>query len=186
MISKVGYDSHIITDHSQLKKPSLIIIPGVGNFSNVMKNFKLKFDLEELKNEINEQKIPVLGICVGMQIMGSFSEEGNCKGLGWMDFNVKKIDIDQNEFSLPHMGWGILKQVNKNAFFTKINQRFYFVHSYFCDVKDRSIILNEVLYGNTSIVSSFSYQNITGVQFHPEKSHKFGEEFFKNYLKYYL
>lgn len=186
MISKVGYQSEIISDHSQLKHKNIFIIPGVGNFSNVMNNFKKNFDLSLLKRDIDKFNIPVLGICVGMQIMGTFSSEGNCKGLSWIDFNVKKIEIDENEFPLPHMGWNSVEQVTKNSFFNNSSQRFYFAHSYHCDLKDEKLILNKVLYGEKKLVSSFQSKSITGVQFHPEKSHKYGELFFTNYLKNYM
>lgn len=186
MISKVGYDSEIVNNHKDLKNSNLIIIPGVGNFSNVMNCFAKNFDLIKLKEEIDDKKIPILGICVGMQIMGTFSDEGNCKGLDWIKFDVKKIQVNENKFPLPHMGWNIIKTTKNNNFFNMKNQKFYFVHSYHCKLKDENLILNKVNYGEMNLVSSFSYQDITGVQFHPEKSHKFGENFFKNYLNYYL
>ena len=117
MISKVGYDSEIVNNHKDLKNSNLIIIPGVGNFSNVMNCFAKNFDLIKLKEEIDDKKIPILGICVGMQIMGTFSDEGNCKGLDWIKFDVKKIQVNENKFPLPHMGWNIIKTTKKSIGF---------------------------------------------------------------------
>ncbi len=165
---------------SDIKKSTHIVLPGQGAFSTCMKGIKSKPGLiDELYDFAIIKKKPFLGICVGMQMLASFSEEnGYHKGLGWIDGNIKAIPA--NKLKLPHMGWNFV-QPSKNNGLIKDPDDFYFVHSYYFECKYKENILAETQYGInfTSIVVK---ENIYGVQFHPEKSSSQGLNLIKNFV----
>tara|TARA_Y100000588_G_C13932054_1_gene786218 strand:+ start:194 stop:805 length:612 start_codon:yes stop_codon:yes gene_type:complete len=173
-----------VDDKNEFSKISKIILPGVGSFDFVMS----ELNKSGLKDKLNEfvllKKKPVLGICVGMQIMGNFSDEGNLKGLGWIDGNIKKFPKSEKiKPSYPHMGWNRVK-TNDNTLFHDINKSlgFYFVHSYYFNCQSNKNILSSTKY-HFDFTSSIKLNNIYGVQFHPEKSHGNGMKIFKNFSK---
>lgn len=183
MLSKIGANSKIVDNDNEIKNPKLIIIPGVGHFKQTINYLKSNYDIHHLSNFVLDQKIPTLGICVGMQILGSYSEEGDCKGLNWLNFSVKKFSSEDVK-TIPHMGWNITDPQKKKIYFLNESKcRFYFVHSYYCDIKSDQQILTTTKYDSKNFVSALQYENITGVQFHPEKSHLYGEYFFKKYIE---
>lgn len=161
-----------------------LILPGVGHFDYAMKNFSDSGMMEITNQLVLESKIPILGICVGMQILGKSSEEGVLPGLGWIDAKIRKIDstLLKQSTRLPHMGWNDVVVSNKNRLFTNLEEsaRFYFLHSYYFDPanKEDTIALSE--YGK-EFACAVNHENIYGVQFHPEKSHHYGISLLNNF-----
>lgn len=161
-----------------------IIMPGVGHFGKAMENLNKFGLLDELNKVVMVDKKPILGICLGMQLMTNNSEEGNVNGLGWIDAEVKKIKVtDKNKYKVPHMGWNTINFNKKSSLIDNIenNSEFYFVHSYCVDCKYKEDILLTTKY-DIEFVSAFQKNNIFGVQFHPEKSHDVGKQMFKNFI----
>jgi len=145
-----------------------------------MQNLK-KLDLIELINdEVIEKRKPILGICLGMQLLTNNSEEGSLSGFGFINAHVEKIN--KKNVRVPHMGWNTINIKKKSIFFNdSMEYRYYFVHSYAVKCNNQKDILTTTYY-DKEFVSSFSKDNIVGAQFHPEKSHKFGKLFFSSFL----
>jgi imidazole glycerol-phosphate synthase subunit HisH len=180
-VRRVGYDCVITRDRYILEKSSKLILPGVGNFIQGMENLK-KFGLTELLTElvIGHRK-PILGICLGMQVMTTFSEEGECSGLGWVKADTKRFRLQNHK--VPHIGWNTL-EVNKkcpSGIIHDPTDEFYFVHSYYVSCENDEDILFTTSYEIT-FTSGFLRENIMGVQFHPEKSHLGGLKILKYFL----
>jgi len=187
MIKKIGYESIITQDIKIIKRAEKIILPGVGSFDKGVYNLKNLNLWDILNYKVIEEKTPILGICLGMQLMTEKSEEGNEQGFGWIHSETIKFKFNGNHLKIPHMGWNNIKLVKDSKLFKNIeNQenRFYFVHSYHVVSKNQEDILTTTYYGY-DFVSSFEKDNIIGVQFHPEKSHKYGLSLLKNYLEIY-
>jgi len=169
---------------TDLKSASKIILPGVSTFDYAIQLLQKSGMRETLDKLALQHKIPVLGICVGMQMMAHSSEEGNLSGLGWIDGVVKKFDASlfTHNMPLPHMGWNNVKPTQNNKLFQALdsNSRFYFLHSYYfqCNNKQDSIAVSDYGIEFSSTVNS---GNIYGVQFHPEKSHQNGIQLLKNF-----
>lgn len=184
MLKKIGVESEITNNKALIEKTEKIILPGVGHFDKAMRNLKELNLIEVLNRKAIIEKVPVLGICLGMQILASDSEEGNEKGLGWVDGNVVKFNIDK-KLKIPHMGWNTIevKRENHSLFHNKYPEtRFYFVHSYHFKCNHVLNILCTTNYG-IEFTSAVCKDNIIGVQFHPEKSHKFGMRLLENFAK---
>lgn len=184
MLKKVGADAHITSDVAQLHEADRLILPGVGHFTSGMHNLRSAGLKQILDTLVLEKKVPVLGICLGMQLMTASSEESELPGLGWLDAETVKFRFDDAAVKIPHMGWTdteFRKPEITNAAFEEIPPRFYFVHSYFVKCHRPEDVLCESEYGHV-FTSGFVKNNIMGVQFHPEKSHVFGQAFLKQYL----
>jgi len=184
MVKKVGGKSLITSDLAEIEKATKLILPGVGSFDNGMRQLKELGLVDLLNKKVLEDKIPIMGICLGMQLMTQFSEEGLEEGLSWIDAKTHKFV--SNSLKVPHMGWNIVVQQRESNLFNEIEdeKRFYFVHSYYVSCMKKEDILTTSLYGH-DFVSSFEKENIIGIQFHPEKSHKFGMNLFKNFVEKY-
>ena len=183
---KLGCKAQLLDRPDQLKSTTKLILPGVGHFDYAMLKFR-EFPLyEAICDRVLNKRMPILGICVGMQMMAHRSEEGSEKGLGWLDAEILKFDKNKIPYKphTPHMGWNdvIIKNQNKllNGFPRMSN--FYFLHSYYVSCNDSSQIVAISEYG-IDFTSIVNYKNIYGVQFHPEKSHHFGIKLLENFSK---
>jgi len=164
-----------------------LILPGVGHFSKGISNIKTRGLLKPLNDRVVNNGIPVLGICLGMQLMANKSEEGNDNGLGWIKADAIKFKIEDTvKFKVPHIGWNSLSIKKKSELFRNIpsNALFYFIHSFYLECHNHDDIIAYTEY-EASFASVIQKKNILGVQFHPEKSHDLGmallENFFKNF-----
>ena len=182
MLKYIGKESIISSKIEDIEKADKLILPGVGAFDNGIRN--LKELIPTLNKKVVEEKTPILGICLGMQLMTKCSEEGKLKGLNWINAETKKFNLDTNKYRVPHMGWNLLTIKNKSSLFKNISNdsKFYFVHSYYVVCNDKNDIASTTNYGY-EFTSSFQKDNIYGTQFHPEKSHKFGMEILKNFVE---
>ena len=169
---------------ADLEEATKFILPGVGSFDDAMSRVKRSGMQELLAHKILQESVPVLGICIGMHMFADFSEEGKLPGFGWIKGTVKNMRSIQSEFNqlLPHMGWNDINPVSANPLLMGLETgaRFYFLHSYYFDCDDKQNILAETHYGR-EFVCAVNYNNIYGVQFHPEKSHHFGAKLLKNF-----
>lgn len=164
-----------------------LVLPGVGSFDMVMR----KLELSGLRNSVDRlvttEKMPILGVCVGMQIMASDSEEGKLKGFGWIDGSVdkmlRKIPGHEDSFPLPHMGWNTVFPSGDEGIFAGIGaQRFYFLHSYgYRNIED--VDFRALTNYGVDFVAAFQKDNLFGVQFHPEKSHRWGLKLLENFAR---
>jgi imidazole glycerol-phosphate synthase subunit HisH len=187
ILRKIGEDSIVTSEISEVAKASKIILPGVGAFDTGMKNLIDLGLVDILNKKVEIDKIPVLGICLGMQLISKGSEEGSYKGLGWLDATTVRFRfIDSTEYKIPHMGWNFTEQKKESKLFTGMFPlpRFYFVHSYYFKANDTTDILTSTNY-EIEFTSAVERGNILGVQFHPEKSHKFGMKLLKNFVDLY-
>ena len=167
----------------ELLNASKIILPGVGAFDWAIKHLYDSEMFEVLNYMVIERKIPVLGVCVGMQIMTRGSEEGKLPGLGWIEADVKRFDETKftHHTHLPHMGWNTLSvRDNCRLFCDIIDPHYYFLHSYYVDLDDVSHTIGETTYG-IQFASAIQRDNIVATQFHPEKSHQWGVKFLQNF-----
>lgn len=183
MLKKIGVTNVKVTkDEDEIMNSSHLILPGVGRFDNAMKSLiSLKLDIV-IKNYVASNK-PLLGICLGMQLLSSHSEEGNVNGLGLIDFNVKRIPYAEFR-KVPHMGMNLAKVSKLLSIHNGLEEsRFYFVHTYYASEVDEENILFTTQYGDFDFVSGVIKSNVFGVQFHPEKSHRFGMQFLKNFIE---
>ena len=163
-----------------------LILPGVGHYDHAMSELLKSGMLGELNELVLEKKVPVIGICVGMQMMGNSSDEGTSEGLKWIDASVKKFDemkIKQMT-RLPHMGWNDVFPVVKSPLFEGLEKDalFYFLHSYYMECNNPDDVLAVTEYGDQFTCAAY-HENIYGIQFHPEKSHKYGETLLANFAK---
>lgn len=165
------------------KKASHIILPGVGAFGECMKNLEKQGLLVLLNEEVIKKRKPFLGICLGMQILAEFGEEGGrSKGLNWISGETIKLKAKNDKFPLPHVGWNDVVIKSNSKLFTGItNPIFYFVHSYHFVPKNNKVIAGKTDYGQ-EFVSAVELGNIFGVQFHPEKSQRQGLKLLENFL----
>ncbi|MCH9756371.1 MAG: imidazole glycerol phosphate synthase subunit HisH [Gammaproteobacteria bacterium] len=186
MIQKAGGRASLCNKPSDLLNAEKIILPGVGAFDYGMQRLNDEAWIDTLNFMVMERKTPILGICLGMQLMCLSSEEGLLPGLSWINAKVKRFKSPQIDgYKVPHMGWNIAKMAQENALFQDngLEQRFYFVHSFYVDCYEPQDIVLQTYHGN-EFVSGFQKDNIFGVQFHPEKSHRFGLSLMKNFIEY--
>lgn len=179
----IGYPVTISHDPQSLEKASHIILPGVGSFGDGMTNLKKGNWLRALEKGVIEEKKPFLGICLGMQLLATQgTENGVHDGLGWVPGIVKRLP-KENNIRVPHVGWNDAKLFKDSKIYQNLDssQVFYFVHSYFFEPEDQSVVSSLTSYG-IDFASSIEIGNIFATQFHPEKSQKAGLEVLKNFL----
>lgn len=172
----------------QLQQASKIILPGVGAFDHAMHKLNTSGLRETLDNLVLEKKVPVIGICVGMQMMANDSEEGISKGLGWINGTVKRFSYPNEEVAkkhpLPHMGWNDINLVKASALVANLDEykRFYFLHSYYFQCANTADIVATANYG-FDYACIVNHGNVYGIQCHPEKSHHNGVALLKNFAE---
>jgi glutamine amidotransferase len=175
----------LISSHPEdIKAAHKIILPGVGHFLKAMTNLNELKLLEPLHEAALVEKKPILGICLGMQLMTRHSEEGDCDGLGWFDAELVKFSVsDRIKYKVPHMGWNQIAIKKSSALMADIDDlsEFYFVHSYHLKAANTSDVLNETEYDEV-FPSAIEKGNLFGVQYHPEKSHDAGAQLLKNFI----
>jgi imidazole glycerol-phosphate synthase subunit HisH len=186
MIKKAGGESITSSDPEIIRHAEKLILPGVGSFDNGMKNL-FSLDLIGLLNQkVLLEKTPVLGVCLGMQLMTKRSEEGELPGLGWIDGETIRFESDKMGANLriPHMGWNSVDICLESDLFADMYEdaSFYFVHSYHVVCNTDNDVVTRTNYGY-DFVSSVQHHNIMATQFHPEKSHKYGLRIIQNFIK---
>lgn len=189
MIKKAGAEAVISGDPGIIEKASKFILPGIGAFDHGMQHLRNAPYFDILNNRVLNEKVPVLGVCLGVQLFTEGSEEGVLPGLGWIKGKVVKFRLDKmtdSSLKVPHMGWTDVTVQKDSRLFRDMHEdpRFYFVHSYHLLCDDPSDVLVNADYGY-NFAAGVERDNIVGTQFHPEKSHKFGLKIYENFLKYY-
>jgi glutamine amidotransferase len=184
MLKKIGHDSQITADPQLIASADKLLLPGVGAFDAGMKSLQRSGLIPLLNKRVLEDRIPTLGICLGMQLMTRGSAEGQCRGLGWIDAEAARFEFADAPLKVPHMGWNRVTPTRSSPLTDNLPQepRFYFVHSYYVRCRNADDVLLTTSYGH-SFHSAFQRGNVMGVQFHPEKSHKFGMTLLRNFAE---
>lgn len=185
MLKKIGIQSKVVSRAEEFMDSTKLILPGVGHFDQGM-DLLLRngFDVAFFE-KIKKLNIPVLGICLGMQLLCRSSEEGKLKGLGLIEADVVKFgSLTVDNLKVPHMGWNIVGPGKSNSLIphSNVEQRFYFVHTYKVVTDSEDIVIGRSDYGGV-FCAAIQKDNFYGVQFHPEKSHQFGIELFKRFVE---
>ena len=184
MFQRIGAEARIESEPDELNKAEKLVLPGVGAFDAAMQRIQDKPGLKEvLVSKALDECIPVLGVCLGMQLLTTGSEEGALPGLNWIPGETKRFPLLKG-VKVPHMGWNIAHPKPGSELTKGVDQdsRYYFVHSYYVRTKTTSHSLMRTHYG-IEFDSAIERANIFGVQFHPEKSHRFGMAILKNFSK---
>jgi len=182
MFRKIGHEARLSSDPQEIQSAEKLLLPGVGAFDAGMHKLERSGLIPVLNRRVLQDRVPTLGICLGMQLMARSSEEGCRPGLGWINAQVLRFDPGAAALKIPHMGWNVARPLRPSALTQGLSGelRFYFVHSYYvrCQDTDDAILGSE--YG-CAFHSGFQHENVFGVQFHPEKSHRFGMVLLRNF-----
>ena len=181
MFRRISVKAEIVSDPDAIARASKILLPGVGSFDAAIRTLEARGIKEILDHKVVQEQVPILGICLGMQLLTNGSEEGKLPGFGWIDAETKRIPSGPG-LKIPHMGWNSVQKTTESLMTQGLDQeaRFYFVHSYAVTAKDPKTMILETEYG-VKFASAIQNKNVFGMQFHPEKSHKFGMQIFKNF-----
>ncbi|RCR67612.1 imidazole glycerol phosphate synthase subunit HisH [Larkinella punicea] len=174
----------ISSDIRVIAKADKLVLPGVGHFANGVRKLKESGIWDVMNHKVLVEKTPILGICLGMQLMARHSEEGDVEGLGWFDAEVVRFRIEnERRYKVPHMGWNTARVTKESPIFNDIPEDtlFYFVHSYYVACKEKRDVLAMTRY-ECSFASAIVKDNIYGTQFHPEKSHDWGAVLIENFI----
>lgn len=186
-VQKLGHSAILSSSPEELEKADKIILPGVGAFGSGMKNLKDRGLIPVLNQKVIKEGTPILGICLGMQLMTRWGEEGDVDGLGWINANCVKFKFEDNQggyLRVPHMGWNTIKKEQGTPVLSKVpdESRFYFVHSYYVKPNEDAEVMASTDYG-VPFASAIHRENIYGTQFHPEKSHQAGANLIDSFIK---
>lgn len=187
MLKKVGAECEITSDPARLLRADKLILPGVGAFDAGITGLIESGLVPVLNDLVLNKKIPVMGICLGMQLMTNCSEEGTLPGLGWINARTSRFTpTPDSNLKVPHMGWNVVKPCKASPLLRNAEEeeRFYFVHTYFVQCQNQDDVLLHADYGHR-FDAAFEVGNVIGVQFHPEKSHKFGMRLMRNFAEGY-
>lgn len=183
---RLNIEAQAATTADALRDATKVILPGVGHFDHAMRRLQESGMRETLNNLALEERVPVLGVCVGMQMLAHSSEEGDLPGLGWIDGRVRGFASWEGAADLPtpHMGWNDVRPTCANPLFGRLESdgRFYFLHSFFFECANPDDALAIAEYGS-EFSAAVNSRNVYGVQFHPEKSHHFGTQLLKNFAE---
>lgn len=184
MIRFIGGNVKISSSPEEIKSASKLILPGVGSFDAGVNSLSEAGLDSAIYHAVNKEGSVILGICLGMQLLMDSSEEGDLSGLGLVPGKVRRFDIKNQGLRVPHMGWNVVNLTRDSLLFNLNGgeQRFYFVHSYYAECKNHEDITGLTNYGN-DFISAFEHDNILGVQFHPEKSHRYGMNLLLKFLE---
>jgi len=183
MFKRIGVAAQITGDADELARARKILLPGVGAFDGAMQRIEQSGLRPILDHKALQERVPVLGICLGMQLLTRSSEEGERPGLGWIAASTRRFEAGPR-LKVPHMGWNEVQVMRPHALTQGLpaDARFYFVHSYYVTVDDPQDSLLKARYG-TTFDAAVSHRNIYGAQFHPEKSHRFGMQLLANFAR---
>jgi glutamine amidotransferase len=183
---RLNIPTRIAKTAADLKNSEKLILPGVGAFDFAMEQLNASGMRQILDELVLDKKVPIIGICVGMQMMGNRSDEGSAEGLKWIDADIIKFDesLIQQRTKLPHMGWNDVSPLSGHPLFNGLEQDsiFYFLHSYYSNCNNKEDIIAVSDYG-ISFASAVNSNNVYGIQFHPEKSHQYGEKLLNNFAQ---
>ena len=187
MFKKIGIKSVVSSDPNIINQADKLVLPGVGAFDRGMQNLIDRGLIDLLNTRVLKENVPILGLCLGMQLFTRSSEEGSSSGLGWVDAKTVRFIFPQGDnksLKVPHMGWNTIKICKQHSLFSNYAEppRFYFVHSYYVQCAIQETILATSHYG-IEFASMIIQDNIIGAQFHPEKSHSFGMRLLKNFAE---
>ena len=185
MLTRLGIESEITSDLDRIRAADKLILPGVGAFDKAMTNLQERGMISVLTELVLEEKKKFLGICLGMQLISKRSEEGHLPGLGWIDADTVRFKFsEEHSLRIPHMGWNTVSIKKESCLFKDMYEepRFYFVHSYHVVCHSNETVLTSTNYG-FDFTSGIENENIYGLQFHPEKSHKFGMKILRNFAE---
>ena len=184
MFKRIKVESEITADVDKIAAAKKVLLPGVGAFDAAMQRINESGLKEVLDKKATEEKVPVLGICLGMQLLTKSSEEGKLPGLGWIDARTLRFQFADHSLKVPHMGWNLVYKKNESPLTTNLPEepRFYFVHSYHVQCSNPGDVLMTTHYG-IDFHSIIQHENIYGAQFHPEKSHKYGMKLLENFAR---
>jgi glutamine amidotransferase len=188
MLNKLGARAEIGTTVNEIEHATKIILPGVGAFDAGMSQLNRSGLRSALDVAVHQRRVPVAGICLGMQLMTNGSEEGELSGLGWIQAKtIRFAPAPYETMKIPHMGWSVVTKSKKSPVleFLDDESRFYFVHSFHVVCSDREDVLLAAQYGSVQFDAAFERENILGFQFHPEKSHRFGLTLLKAFVERY-
>jgi len=183
MFKRVGHHALVSHQAADIREARALVLPGVGAFDSGMESLKARGLVPLLTEAVRERKVPLLGICLGMQLLAERSEEGGSLGLGWVEAEVRRLP-GSPQHRVPHMGWSTLKLVGESPLLAGLAEdaRFYFVHSYYvaCRHPEQEVAVAQ---HGMRFVAALAHDNIFGVQFHPEKSHRFGMQLLGNFAR---